>query len=165
MFEHKNNKNKAEHSATDKPKEEKSVILTGEEHKALIEEATSAKEYKDKLLRLQAEFDNAKKRLEKEEYEVIAAYDGREGYEKALKEKPDLVILDLIMPKMDGYKTCSMLKTSKECGNTPVIMLTMRGKGLDLERIVAEEVGADAYITKPFEPRILLAKIRELLKR
>ncbi len=106
-----------------------------------------------------------KKRLEKEGYEVLTAYDGKDGYEEAIKEKPDLIILDLIMPKVDGYKACSMLKSSKECGNTPIIMLTMRGKGLDLERIVAEEVGADAYLTKPFEPHVLLAKIRELLKK
>ena len=71
MFEHKNNKNIPEHLATDKPKEQKSVVLTEEEHKALLEEASFAKEYKDKLLRLQAEFDNAKKRLEKDRLDFI----------------------------------------------------------------------------------------------
>ncbi len=104
-----------------------------------------------------------KSRLETAGYEVLTAYDGRDGFEKACSEKPDLIILDLVLPGMDGYRVCNTLKGDNRYKKIPIIILTVRGKDLDLEKIVAKEFGADAYLTKPVEPRILLSKIRELL--
>ncbi len=104
-----------------------------------------------------------KSRLENAGYEISAAYDGLEAIEKVSQERPDLIILDLVLPKMDGYKVCQKLKSDDKYKGIPIIMLTARGKGLDLERIVAMEFGADAYLTKPFEPKELLSKIKELL--
>lgn len=101
--------------------------------------------------------------LETAGYEVLTAYDGRDGFEKACSERPDLIILDLVLPRMDGYRVCNTLKCDNRYKKIPIIILTVRGKDLDLEKIVAREFGADAYLTKPVEPRILLAKIQELL--
>ncbi len=102
-------------------------------------------------------------RLEAFGYEVISAYDGFEGLEKAKKEKPDLIILDLMLPKMDGYKVCGLLKADTRYNKIPIIMFTARAQESDKK--MGQEVGADAYITKPFEPQVLLEKIRELLKK
>ena len=101
-------------------------------------------------------------RLEASGYEVLPAYDGREGLDKARKEKPDLIILDLMLPRMDGYKVCRMLKFDEKYKKIPIIMFTARAQQSDIE--MGKEVGADAYITKPFEPQALLDKIEELLK-
>lgn len=101
-------------------------------------------------------------RLEATGYEVISAYDGFVGLEKAKKEKPDLIILDLMLPKMDGYKICGLLKADTRYNKIPVIMFTARAQEQD--KNMGREVGADAYITKPFEPGALLEKIRQLLK-
>lgn len=95
-------------------------------------------------------------------YEAIVAYDGQEGLGKARKEKPDLIILDLMLPKMDGYKVCGLLKNDSRYAKIPIIMFTARAQESDIK--LAKEVGAEAYITKPFEQEILLGKIRELLK-
>jgi two-component system, OmpR family, alkaline phosphatase synthesis response regulator PhoP len=100
-------------------------------------------------------------RLEQAGYEVLAAYDGQEGLEKAKKEKPDLIVLDLMLPKMDGYKVCGLLKTDTRYNKIPVIMFTARAQESDKK--MGEEAGADAYITKPFEHQVLLGKIKELL--
>lgn len=101
-------------------------------------------------------------RLEANNYEVILASDGEQALEKARGEKPDLIILDIMLPKMDGYKVCRMLKFDDKYSNIPVIMLTARSQ--KSEKSMGEEVGADAYIIKPFEPQMLLGKIKELLK-
>jgi len=101
-------------------------------------------------------------RLEDNGYEVISAYDGFKGLEKAKKEKPDLIILDLMLPKMDGYKVCGLLKADTRYNKIPIIMFTARAQESDKK--MGKEVGADAYITKPFEPQALLAKINELLR-
>jgi DNA-binding response OmpR family regulator len=103
-----------------------------------------------------------KMRLEASGFEVSAAYDGQEGLDKAKKEKPDLIILDLMLPKIDGYKVCRMLKFDEKYRNIPIIMFTARAQESD--RKLGEGVGADAYIVKPFEPQALLSKISELLK-
>lgn len=87
---------------------------------------------------------------------------GLEGLEKVKKEKPDLVILDLMLPKMDGYKVCGLLKADKRYNKIPIIMFTAKAQEEDMK--LGKEVGADAYITKPFEPQVLLKKIKELLK-
>jgi len=100
-------------------------------------------------------------RLEANGYEVITANDGQEGLEKAQSENPDLVMLDVMMPKMDGYKVCGLLKKDARFNKIPVILFTARAQQSD--RDVGGEVGADAYITKPFEPAVLIEKIKELL--
>lgn len=102
-----------------------------------------------------------KMRLEANNYEVLAAYDGWSGLEMAKKEKPDLIILDLMLPKMDGYKVCVMLKRDQRYMKIPIIMFTARAQESDEK--LGFECGADAYITKPFESQTLLSKIKELL--
>lgn len=102
-----------------------------------------------------------KMRLEASNYNVITAYDGQEALGKARKEKPDLIILDLMLPKIDGYKVCRMLKFDEKYKKIPIIMFTARAQDEDKE--MGQEVGAEAYITKPFEPKILLGKIKELI--
>jgi DNA-binding response OmpR family regulator len=94
--------------------------------------------------------------------EVITAYDGREGLKKAKKEKPDLIILDLMLPKMDGYKVCGLFKSDKRYNKIPIVIFTARAQQADIK--MSKEMGADAYITKPFNTKILLSKIKELLK-
>ena len=100
-------------------------------------------------------------RLKANNYEVITAFDGQEGLEVARREKPDLIILDLMLPKMDGYKVCGLLKSDARFAKIPIIMFTARAQEEDIK--LGEEVGADAYITKPFNAQTLLSKIRELL--
>jgi len=93
-------------------------------------------------------------------YEVISAVDGQEGLEKAKTERPDVIVLDLMLPKMDGYKVCGLLKKDTRYAKTPIILFTAKAQEKDIK--LGEEVGADAYITKPFEPEVLLSKIEEL---
>jgi DNA-binding response OmpR family regulator len=93
---------------------------------------------------------------------VITASDGQEGLDKARLEKPDLIILDLMLPKIDGYKVCRMLKFDEKFKQIPIILFTARAQESDIK--LGKEVGADAYVTKPFEPAILLTKIKELIK-
>jgi DNA-binding response OmpR family regulator len=100
-------------------------------------------------------------RLEANNYDVMSAFDGQDGLNKARAEKPDLIILDLMLPKLDGYKLCRMLKFDEVYRAIPIIMFTARSQKKDEE--LGMEMGADAYITKPFEPEALLGKIRELL--
>ena len=100
-------------------------------------------------------------RLEIAGYETLVAHDGMEGLDKARKEKPDLILLDLMLPKMDGYKVCALLKRDKKYTKIPVIMLTART--LERHQKQGIELGADAYITKPFQYEVVLAKIKELL--
>jgi len=101
-------------------------------------------------------------RLEHEGYEVISAYDGLEGLNKAREEKPDLIILDVMMPKKNGYQVCQELKSDDQYKYIPIIMLT--AKGQKTEKEWGERTGADVYITKPFEDKELLAEIKKLLK-
>ena len=101
--------------------------------------------------------------LEANGYEVIVACDGQVALQKARREKPDLIILDIMLPKLDGFKVCRMLKFDEKYKDIPVIMFT--AKVLDSDKKMGKEVGADVYITKPFEPEVLLSKIRELLEK
>ncbi len=100
--------------------------------------------------------------LEYHNYEVITAYDGQGGLEKVKTGKPDLIVLDLMLPKMNGYKVCGLLKKDTRYAKTPVILFSAKAQEKDIK--LGQEVGADAYITKPYEPEILLVKIKELLK-
>jgi len=99
--------------------------------------------------------------LEARDYTVIVAYDGETGYQKALSEKPDLVILDIMLPKLNGYEVCKSLK--KEIPDLPIIMLT--AKSQESEIVTGLEIGADDYITKPFSVLELLARIKALFRR
>jgi len=96
-----------------------------------------------------------------EGYEVITALDGEQAVEKARSEKPDLIVLDIMMPKLDGYETCKILKGEKETRDIPVILLSAKGRNVDQK--VGFEVGADDYITKPFSPRKLVERINSIL--
>jgi len=100
-------------------------------------------------------------RLEDSNYEVIVAYDGAEGLEVAEKKRPDLVILDIMLPKIDGFDVCRKLKIDEHFKYIPIIMLSAKFQTSDIKFGMA--MGADAYITKPFEPQALLEKIQELL--
>ena len=102
-----------------------------------------------------------KLQLEANHFEVLTASDGQDGLEKARREKPDLIILDLMLPKLDGYKVCRMLKFDEKYKHIAVILFTARAQKDDEK--TGYEVGADAYITKPFEPKVLLDKIKTLL--
>ncbi len=99
--------------------------------------------------------------LEAANFEVLPAYDGQEALDKVRKEKPDLIILDLMLPKIDGFKVCRMLKFDEKYKHIPVILFTARAQESDKE--IGKEVCADSYITKPFDPQQLLSKIKELL--
>ena len=100
-------------------------------------------------------------RLRAAGYDVVLAHDGQEGLEKAKTENPDLMILDLMLPKMDGFKVCGLLKSDARYKKIPIIIYTARVQ--DSDQQLGKEVGADAYITKPFDPQVLLGKVKELL--
>jgi two-component system alkaline phosphatase synthesis response regulator PhoP len=104
-----------------------------------------------------------KMRLEANDYEVIGASDGKEGYEKAHNEKPDLILLDLMLPKIDGYWVCNLLKHDARHSMIPIVVVTAKS-GEENKRL-AKECGADAYIIKPFEIEDLLSKMASLLKK
>ena len=101
-------------------------------------------------------------RLRANRYEAVTAVRGGEGIEKAKREKPDLILLDVLMPDMDGYGVLSRLKEAPETKEIPVIMLTVRRWNEDIERALS--AGAVDYIGKPFEPKDLLDKIQKVLK-
>ena len=101
--------------------------------------------------------------LEKEHLDVITASDGASGLEIGLKHKPDLVVLDLMMPGMNGLEVCKQLRADARTGRVPIIMLT--AKAAETDKIVGLEMGADDYITKPFSVRELLARVRAVLRR
>lgn len=94
-------------------------------------------------------------------YDCLEAYDGDEALRKARSEKPDLILLDIMLPRMNGYQVCRLLKFDEEYRNIPIIMLTARTQERD--RVLGRETGADAYVTKPFEMDDLLGLIAKLL--
>lgn len=100
-------------------------------------------------------------RLEALGYEALTAYNGQEGLDKARSEKPDLILLDVMMPVMDGYQVCRMLKFDEEFKSIPIIMLTARGQ--DKDKKTGSDVGADDYVTKPFDSADLTARIKKLI--
>jgi two-component system alkaline phosphatase synthesis response regulator PhoP len=99
--------------------------------------------------------------FEFEGYQVITARDGAEGLQRALDESPDLVVLDVMMPRMSGLEVCKQLRAKR--GSIPIIMLTARGQEVD--KVVGLELGADDYVTKPFSIRELLARVKAVLRR
>ena len=99
--------------------------------------------------------------LKPEGYEILEASDGKEALDIYDKEHPDLILLDVMLPKMNGFDICAKLR---DAGSTvPIIMLTAKGEEID--QLFAYDLGADEYITKPFSPKILVAKIKALLRR
>ena len=98
--------------------------------------------------------------LKKEGYQVIKAGDGEEGVRMTMEENPDLILLDIMMPKMDGYEACKKIREKK---NTPIIMLTARAEELD--KVLGLELGADDYVTKPFGVRELMARVKANLRK
>jgi two-component system alkaline phosphatase synthesis response regulator PhoP len=96
-----------------------------------------------------------------EGYEVITALDGEQALERMKSEKPDLVVLDIMMPKLDGYEVCKAIKSNPTTKQTPVILLSAKGRNVDQK--LGFDVGADDYITKPFSPRKLVERINQLL--
>lgn len=96
-----------------------------------------------------------------EGYEVVTALDGEEALKKATENRPDLIVLDIMMPKMDGYETCKALKSDERTKDIPVILLSAKGRNVDMQ--TGYDVGADEYITKPFSPRKLVDRINTML--
>ncbi|HEX9023286.1 MAG TPA: response regulator transcription factor [Geobacteraceae bacterium] len=101
--------------------------------------------------------------LEKEGFKMACAYDGVSGLEKAQREEPDLIVLDLMLPGMMGTEVCKELRKEPRTARIPVLMLTAKGEEID--RVVGFEVGADDYIVKPFSMRELLLRIRAIIRR
>ena len=104
---------------------------------------------------------NVKKFLEMQQYTVSVAHDGKEGFEKAMTQDIDLLILDINLPGMDGYVLCSMLRQHEK--TMPILMLTARSK--QQEMVKGLNLGADDYLAKPFDLDVLLARVRALLRR
>ena len=96
-------------------------------------------------------------------YKCLVAYDGMEAMQKVKSENPDLIILDIMLPKMHGYKVCRLLKFDKRHKEVPVIMLTARAQEED--KRIGKETGADEYMTKPFEMEDLIKLIEKYLKK
>ena len=96
-----------------------------------------------------------------EGFEVLTANNGELGIEKAKQEKPDLIVLDIMMPVLDGYETCRRLKQQAETKDIPVVLLTAKGR--DVDKRLGYEVGAIDYIVKPFSPSRLIERIEEII--
>jgi len=103
--------------------------------------------------------------LMREGYNVISAFDGEEAIEKAQKEKPQLILLDIMMPKMDGMQVCEYLRTLPDFAINKCIIVFLTARSEDYSQIAGLEAGADDYVTKPIKPKVLLARIQSLLRR
>ena len=101
--------------------------------------------------------------LRKEGYAVVTAADGTQAIKVAEREKPNLILMDIMMPELDGVETCRVLRSRKEFNDTPIAFLTARDE--DFSQITALDVGGDDYITKPIKPRVLISRISALLRR
>jgi two-component system alkaline phosphatase synthesis response regulator PhoP len=100
--------------------------------------------------------------LEMEGFDVLVSYNGEDALNQARKENPDLIILDLMLPKLDGYKVCRLLKFDERYKHIPILMLT--AKTQEKDKTLGKETGADEYITKPFEMDYLMEKVKAYLK-
>lgn len=101
--------------------------------------------------------------LEMEGYHVLVSYNGEDALNQARKENPDLILLDLMLPKLDGYKVCRLLKFDERYKHIPILMLT--AKTQEKDKALGLETGADEYITKPFEMDFLMEKVKEYLSK
>ncbi|MGC8971279.1 MAG: winged helix-turn-helix domain-containing protein [bacterium] len=104
--------------------------------------------------------DSIKYTLYKEGYDVVVSYDGEDALEKFKKENPDLIILDIMLPKLSGLEVCRIIRRTS---NVPIIMLTAKGE--DMDKVIGLELGADDYVPKPFSMRELVARIKAVLRR
>ena len=100
-------------------------------------------------------------RLKAHRYEVITAFDGQKGLDMARSRRPDLIILDLSLPKLDGYKVCQNLKNDPQYKHIPIIMFTAKQGAED--EVLGLEMGAEEYVNKPFEPEELMEKIKKYI--
>lgn len=94
-------------------------------------------------------------------FTVIEAENGVDAVEKTISERPDLIIMDVMMPRMDGFQACEAIRSNPEISGTPILMLTARGQQIDVEKAMA--LGILEYITKPFSPKELADKVVEIL--
>jgi two-component system alkaline phosphatase synthesis response regulator PhoP len=101
--------------------------------------------------------------LEMEGYHVLVSYNGEDALNQARKENPDLILLDLMLPKLDGYKVCRLLKFDERYKHIPILMLT--AKTQEKDKVLGLETGADEYITKPFEMDYLMEKVKAYLSK
>ena len=101
--------------------------------------------------------------LSSEGYQIITAENGQEGVKKAKKELPHLIILDVMMPEMDGIEACEIIRKNPNLKNTIITFLTARGE--DYSQVAGFDAGADDYITKPIKPKVLVSKVKALLRR
>jgi len=121
---------------------------------------------KKKILLVEDEPDISKPlafRLRKKGLEVVTAEDGENGLALAFQEIPDLVILDLMLPKMSGEEVCQSIRADEKIGHIPILLLT--AKASEVDKVVGKTLGADAYMTKPFEANELLREVDRLLKK
>jgi two-component system alkaline phosphatase synthesis response regulator PhoP len=121
---------------------------------------------KEKILIVEDEKDIVKMleyNLQKEGFRTLSARDGEDALDMAMREHPDLVLLDLMLPGMDGLEVCKELKKEAKTDSIPIIMLT--AKSQESDKVIGLELGADDYITKPFSPRELIARIKAVLRR
>lgn len=99
--------------------------------------------------------------LEQENFEVLVAYDGEEALQK-VEQKPDLVILDIMMPKLDGYEVCKKIRNTKGIADTPIVFLT--AKSSEVDEVLGLELGANDYVQKPISPKKLIARVKSNLR-
>jgi len=121
---------------------------------------------KEKILIIEDEKDIVKMldyNLKREGFKTLSAYNGEDGLDMASKENPDLILLDLMLPEIDGFDVCKALKSDPKTSHIPIIILT--AKDQETDKIVGLELGADDYVTKPFSPRELIARIKAVLRR
>ena len=101
--------------------------------------------------------------LEMDGYTVLVSYNGEDALQQARKEKPDLILLDIMLPKLDGYKVCRLLKFDERYKHIPILMMT--AKTQEKDKSLGMETGADEYVTKPFDVDQLMAKVKSYLER
>ncbi|MFB3886022.1 MAG: response regulator [Thermodesulfobacteriota bacterium] len=101
--------------------------------------------------------------LEMEGYNVLTSHNGEDALNQARKENPDLILLDLMLPKLDGYKVCRLLKFDERYKHIPILMLT--AKTQEKDKLLGKETGADEYITKPFDIDVLMKKVKAYLDK
>jgi DNA-binding response OmpR family regulator len=101
--------------------------------------------------------------LKEDGYRTVSAFDGKNGIEIAKREKPDLIILDIMLPAIDGFEVCRILRQQESTTHIPIIILSAKSRETD--KVVGLELGADDYMTKPFSPRELIARIKAVLRR
>ncbi|MCX5708918.1 MAG: response regulator transcription factor [Candidatus Omnitrophica bacterium] len=121
---------------------------------------------KEKILKVHDEKDIVKRlsyNLKKEGYRTVDAHDGEDALDLAVKEYPDLILLDLMLPGIDGLEVCKQVKKEPKTSRIPIIMLT--AKTQETDKIVGLELGADDYVSKPFSPKELIARIKAVLRR